>query len=606
MQFRKHLAWLAAVGVACGVLAACSSSNGSGSSGSGTRVNGGTATIAETPGNVFNWIFPLLNYNNDIGANLETSEYLMWRPLYWFGTGAPTPSVGLNEAESVAYPPRVSVSGKNTVATIQLKSYKWSDGTPVTSRDVQFWINLVKVNPSANWWGYVPGQFPDNVLKFTAMSPTEFSITFKGSYKLTWLYNELGMIIPVPQHAWDKESASGKVGNYDLTRAGAAAVVKFLLAQNSTYSTYATNPLWQVVDGPWKITSYAGDTTGDATYVRNMKYSGPATGSLHELRVISYTSDTAEFDSLLSAGGIDFGYVPYNDSAEISRVESDGYTVKPWPAWGITFLSLNYGSPQAGPIFKQLYVRQAMQHLINQAGYINEFLQGYGNPTYGPVPLVPKSQFLSAQQQKNPYPYDPTEAGALLKAHGWQVINGVSTCTRPGSGPADCGPGVHSGAKMAFNLEYATGTQAGTEEDAALQSSFAQVGIKLSLSGAAFNTVVGDDVPCSGKSSCWQMNYYNEGWYFDPAENDPDGTVVFQSSTGGGYANPTADSLMSKLPDGGLTGLYRYENYLAQQLPVLWMPEFDYQITAVNSKLKGVFPQDPDTNLYPEDWYYVK
>jgi peptide/nickel transport system substrate-binding protein len=601
MQFRKHLAWLTAVGLTCGVLAACSSSKDPGSSGSATRVNGGTATIAQSPGNQFNYIFPLLNYNNDIGANIETSQYLMWRPLYWFG--GPN-SVGLNKAESLAQPVVVKKQGSNTLATITLKSFRWSDGTPVTSRDVEFWYDLLKAD-TGQWWGYVPGQFPDNVLQFKIMSPTEFALTFKGDYSSTWLYNELGQLIPLPQHAWDKESASGKVGNYDQTTSGAKAVDHFLLGQNSDLSTYASNPLWQVVDGPWKLTSYT-SSTGDATYVRNMKYSGPVTGSIHELKVLDYTSDTAEFDSLLSSGGISYGYVPYNDAAEISRVESDGYTVQPWPAWGITYLSLNYGSPQVGSIFKQLYVRQAMQHLINQAGYISQFLQGYGNPTYGPVPLVPKSPFLTAAQQKNPYSYDPAAATALLKSHGWKVVaNGVSSCTKPGSGPSDCGAGIAAGAKLQFNLDYATGTQAGTEEDAALQSSFAQDGIKLNLSGSSFNNVVGEDVPCN-KANCWQMNYYNQGWFFDPGENDPDGTVVFQQGVGGSYSNPTADSLMSKLPSGGLSALGKYENYLAQQLPVLWMPEFDYQISAVNSKLKGAFPQDPDTNVYPENWYYVK
>ena len=48
-------------------------------------------------------------------------------------------------------------------------------------------------------------------------------------------------------------------------------------------------------------------STGDATYVRNTKYLGPATGSIHELRVLSYTSDSAEFDSLLTANFVAFG-----------------------------------------------------------------------------------------------------------------------------------------------------------------------------------------------------------------------------------------------------------------------------------------------------------
>jgi peptide/nickel transport system substrate-binding protein len=606
MQFRKHVALLAVAGVTCGVLAACSSSNSPGGSSSGTRVNGGTATIALSPGSQFNFILPLLNIENAIGANLEDSEYLMWRPLYWFG--GPN-SVGLNEAESLALAPKVTPKGNDTQVTIQLKPYKWSDGLPVTSRDVQFWINLVKVNPDNNWYDWVPGQFPDNLLSFKAISQSTFSLTFKGRYSATWLYNQLAQLIPIPQQAWDKESTSGKVGNYDQTPSGAKAVENFLLAQNKSLSTYASNPLWQVVDGPWKLTQYAA-STGDATYVRNMKFTGPATGSLHALRVLSYTSDTAEFDSLLSAGGISYGYVPYNDAAEISRVESDGYAIQAWPTWGITYIGLNFTAPGVGPIFSQLYVRQAMQHLINQAGYISSYLQGYANPTYGPVPLVPKSKFLSAQQQTNPYPYDPADAVTALKTHGWKVVvGGVDTCTRPGTGPTDCGPGVAAGAKMAFNFLDSTGTTAGNEEDAALQSAFSQAGIKLTLNGQSFGTVIDQDIPCSGKANCWQMLYYDQGWFFDPGYNDPDGTILFKTGAfdnAGSYNNPTADALMNKIPDGGYPALYNYENYIAKQLPDLWMPQFDYQISAVSSKLKGVYPQDPDSNIYPEDWYYVK
>jgi peptide/nickel transport system substrate-binding protein len=57
--------------------------------------------------------------------------------------------------------------------------------------------------------------------------------------------------------------------------------------------------------------------------------------------------------------------------------------------------------------------------------------------------------------------------------------------------------------------------------------------------------------------------------------NEPDGSAILDSagdSNSGGYRNPTADNLMAKLPSGGYPALYAHENYLAQQLPVLWMP----------------------------------
>jgi peptide/nickel transport system substrate-binding protein len=600
---RRVVSALSAVGTACLVLTA----GGCGHASPATtqdRINGGTATVALQPGDQFSWIFPLLPFSASTSANLEYSEYLMWRPLYWFGSPG---HVGLNEAESLADPAVITSTGRQTMATIQLKSYRWSDGAPVTSRDVQFWFNLLKAE-KANWWDYVPGEFPDNVSAFTILNSTRFSLTFTGSYSVAWLYNELGQLMPLPQRSWDKTSAHGRIGNYDQTLAGAAAVYNFLITQNKDLATYATNPLWQVVDGPWRLASFV-PATGDATYIRNYRYSGRATGSIHKLRVVSFTSDVAEFDTLLSAGGISYGYLPFDDAAQASRVSADGYTVQAWPTWGITYITLNYAAPQIGPIFQQLYIRQAMQHLINQAADISEFLQGYGNPTYGPVPLVPASRFISSQQKQNPYPYNPAVAATLLRSHGWQVTpGGTDICQRPGTAPGECGSGIADGAKLSFSFQYAVGTEGVEEEVAVLQSAFAQVGIRLSLLSAPFDTVVGDDVPCA-HSGCWQMNYYGQGWYFDPTYNEPDGSAIFDSTGGsnsGGYSNPAADALMARLPSGGYPALYAYENYLARQLPVLWMPQFDFQISAVTSTLRGVYPQDPDTNIYPENWYFVK
>ncbi|HTZ27104.1 MAG TPA: hypothetical protein VMC83_24135, partial [Streptosporangiaceae bacterium] len=158
--------------VSLALVAACSSSP-SPSSTNQTRVPGGTATVALTPGEQFNYIFPMLDDEDAVGANIEYSEYLMWRPLYWFG--GPN-SVGFDEKYSLAKPAVVTSSGGKTTATIQLKPYRWSDGQPVTSRDVQFWFNLLKAEKN-NWWGYVSGEIPDNVSAFKILSSTKFSLT---------------------------------------------------------------------------------------------------------------------------------------------------------------------------------------------------------------------------------------------------------------------------------------------------------------------------------------------------------------------------------------------------------------------------------------------
>ncbi len=61
----------------------------------------------------------------------------MYRPLYWFGNNN-SPTVDYNYC--VGNQP-VWSNGDKTV-TITLKNWKWSNGESVTSRDVEFWMNL--------------------------------------------------------------------------------------------------------------------------------------------------------------------------------------------------------------------------------------------------------------------------------------------------------------------------------------------------------------------------------------------------------------------------------------------------------------------------------
>ena len=56
--------------------------------------------------------------------------------------------------------------------------------------------------------------------------------------------------------------------------ANATKIFDFLYKQSKSVSTYATNPLWQTVDGPYKLSSF-NDSTGAFTMVPNTTYSGP-------------------------------------------------------------------------------------------------------------------------------------------------------------------------------------------------------------------------------------------------------------------------------------------------------------------------------------------
>jgi peptide/nickel transport system substrate-binding protein len=601
----------AVIGLVAIVLAAC----GSGTTGSaGPAVTKDTATFAESPGAQPNYILPLASLAFFSVANLSQFQYLMYRPLYWFGDNG---QVQLNSSLSLADPPVYSSDGKSV--SITLKGWKWSDGQQITARDVQFWENMVKAN-EGNWAGTSPGEYPDNVVSTTIDPSNPLKITFNltqayGSYWFT--YNELSQITPLPQHVWDKESATGAVGDYDQTSAGAQAVYKFLDAQSKSISTYDTNPLWQVVSGPWKLKSM--DTAGNISMVPNPGYGGPIKPTVKQFNEVPFTKDTAEFDQLKAATSvnstvIDYGYIPDADVLQKATL-SNVYNFSVWAGWQVTYFPENYTNPTSGPIFKQLYFRQAMQDLVDQNTFISKAFFGYGYPTYGPVPTKPSSTFVDAFEKTNPYPYNPSKAVSLLQANGWTVnAGGTSTCTSPGTGTGQCGAGIPQGAKASFNLQYVSGTPALDQEMAQFKTDYALAGIAINLTTAPFDTVIANATPCkTGQACTWDMEFWGGGWIYSP-DYEPTGdelwsctgsgaSVAYAGSDEGGYCDPQAESdILTTETSSNVQAMYTYEDYLAKQLPVIWMPTNYAQLNMINKNLKGTQPLDPLLQIYPENW----
>ena len=55
-------------------------------------------------------------------------------------------------------------SENDTVVTMVLKPWNWSDGEPITARDFTFVYNLLKANYN-DWIDYFPGLFPADVTR---------------------------------------------------------------------------------------------------------------------------------------------------------------------------------------------------------------------------------------------------------------------------------------------------------------------------------------------------------------------------------------------------------------------------------------------------------
>ena len=613
------------------------------------KAGGGVVTFAETPGITPNYILPLAGADYFTIVNIPQFSQDIYLPLYWFGNKQGQPV--LNTSLSIANPP-IFADGNRQV-TITLKHWQWSNGAPITARDVMFWMNLLSAvtdpnapligsssAPGPGWGAEVPGGFPTNVVSY-AQTGT-YSITFKlnASYNPTWYtYNELSQIDPMPQASWDKLSATGSVGQYDVSAevrtalpntsppqyvpespgsatAGALGVAQFLNTQSQDITTYATNPLWKVVDGPFELSQFT--PTGYVKMIPNRAYSGSPKPKISAFEELPFTTDSAEFEALRS-GSVTIGYVPPQDVNEISALEkSQNYRFSPWEQFGIVDMKYNFTNTTTGPLVRQLYFRQAFQSLVNQAQYVKEFSGGIGSPGVGPVPTYPKGNpdvsLLEAKGQV--YPYDPARAVSLLKDNGWTVQpGGTSYCSRPGTGTGQCGAGVRAGQQAAFQVLYASGSVQLTNEMEAMQSTMrSKAGIDLTLHEESFALVFGTALNnCSPATPCndWQMADWgsNVSWVYAP-DYFPTGGELFTTgagSNGGDFSSVTNDANIlathtAPTHAAEMAALFRYEDYLARELPVIWMPNSPYQLTLYKSNLRDFVPQGIYDEVYPQ--YY--
>jgi peptide/nickel transport system substrate-binding protein len=588
-------------------------------------------TWAEQPTTTPNFILPFYPGSLCSAANVDQFQYLLYRPLYWFGEGS---AFHVNTDNSVANQP--TYSNKDTTVTLTLKSWKWSNGEPVTAQDVLFFMNIYHAQ-KANFCGYVPGNMPDDVTNVAANGQT-VTFTLKSSVnQYWWLYNQLSQITPLPV-AWDVTASGQAPGSggcssapYGTADAKCTAVYSYLANQagfnpnnpsatnNNALAGYATNPLWAVVDGPWKLSSYNVD--GQASFVPNSKYSGPTKATISKFTEIPYTTDSAEFNALVG-GNLTIGYLPSADvtsqapappaaGPNNSRLSAN-FKLAPLYEWAINYWPYNFNSTgdggHAGKIFSQAYFRQAMQMLVDQPLYVKKLYKGYALPTYGPVPSYPTNPYVTKYVKDNPLPYDPSKAKSLLSSHGWKIVpGGTDTCIRPGTSSDQCGADIPAGTPLNFQMDYATGITAFVNQVTAMKSSWSSVGVNVTLTGESFNTVISSATPCPQGCS-WEMMNWGGGWTFAP-DGYPSGDTLFGNGSAANFGNynpavPGFSTNQSLITTSITTdvSLADWENYVADQAPDGWEPYYSPSLTEIQKGLSGATPQNPLWALTPENF----
>ncbi|HEV8063621.1 MAG TPA: hypothetical protein VGP46_02260, partial [Acidimicrobiales bacterium] len=140
-------------------------------------------------------------------------------------------------------------------------------------------------------------------------------------------------------------------------------------------------------------------------------------------------------------------------------------------------------------------------------------------------------------------------------------------------------------------------------------ASAAKAGITIATKAETFDEVLNNSFPCrlDPSSACtWELADWGGGWMYD-ADFLPTGELQWTTngpSNSGDYSSPEMNKLVQEtLTAPNLHAFLTFENYAAQQEPVIWQPQ-PSAIDEAAANLGG-FTASSVGNINPEAWFFT-
>jgi peptide/nickel transport system substrate-binding protein len=414
------------------------------------------------------------------------------------------------------------------------KGVKWSDGVPLTAKDVAYTFTR-DIRPGstelADNTAYVA-----NITSAVATGP--YTVVMKVKKPTPGMSRLIVSILP--EHIW-KNVPESKV------------------------STFAnSNP---VGSGPFIVTKYAENQS--IALKANPHYWGGKPG-ISNLIVQKFDNPSAESFALKN-GSIDFAE-NLTTLLYKSLKGAPGVALNNAPSGNFDELAFNTGAAtvsghpigNGNPALKDVNVRHAISYSMNLPQLVQRVLLGTGSPGTSVIPpIYPQFHYSPAA----PYTYDPAKAKQILTADGW----------KPGPG----GIRVKNGKQLSLRLFIRN--QSPTESQAApyLKSWMNAIGIKVTtsfMSDSQLTQVIGDG----------DYDMFVWGWGVEP---NPDFQLSVmtcgQRSVGsnGKYTPGWSDSFFCNKA---------YDNLYTQQKSL----DGDARAKVVKQMQQMLYTQDPYSLLY--------
>ncbi len=299
---------------------------------------------------------------------------------------------------------KIDASGMRVTFTLE-KGVRWSDGTPLTARDVVFTFNRIYYNPA------VAAAVRDILMvdgkPFTVRAIDDRTVIFETAKPFAPLLEELGVEI-LPEHLLSKAVDAGRFNTTWSVRTPPSGIVgtgPFLLKRYvpGQYLLLVRNPLYTPPRGLKQ------PIPADLPYLDRVFLRIIPNQNSELLRFLAGKSDLI---------GVSPSQVPVLTDAAASRAFR---LLVRGPSQTETFLTFNENLKAPIPSYKVTWFRsrrfrQAIAYAIDRNALINVIYNGLGAPIPGPVSPANKIFFDPAVHR---YHHDPDRSRTLLAEDGF-------------------------------------------------------------------------------------------------------------------------------------------------------------------------------------------
>lgn len=279
---------------------------------------------------------------------------------------------------------------QGTTATFKLRpNATWHDGTPLTSKDVAFTLNVLTDPASTSRWGNAFKHIVGYDEAQTAASPTSLSglstpddqtLVIQLTQPDSGLLAGFIFVNILPEHIL------GSVGRADLP----------------------AQEFWtkgRIGGGPFKFNQLVEGQRIELEAFPGYYLGAPKISKLNLLFFASFETSLAAFQQGTNL------VAPFTvDDVEVVQGIGDAEIVTT-PA-GVSAIWFNVNQPE----LSDKRVRQAVAYAIDKKTLAETLYKGYADPVATEIPYVKWAQPADA----NPYDYDPDKAKSLLAEAGWK------------------------------------------------------------------------------------------------------------------------------------------------------------------------------------------